>query len=230
MCLREQRCQGVRRARKIRQLLLDRTRASWGVIMKTAMMVLIVLFLSAPVLADTVAWVTINKLNRRTCPSTSCGIIGQLEKKEQVTILEEKDDWARISIHYDAGCKNGFSLFVVEGNKKCSPENGIVDGMMAEWVSKQYVSGESPDIQSLVPLERYNLVKYSDDFELHKDIFAEVAQSLIDDGKCTYDDFNEVGGWISSPNYSNKPIYFIYCGGTQIGNQIHLDVSNGRVW
>ena len=46
---------------------------------------------------DARLWVTSERLNRRTCPSESCGVVGQLFFREGVTVHEERDGWARIT-------------------------------------------------------------------------------------------------------------------------------------
>ena len=83
-------------------------------------------------------WVTSDRLNRHTCPSTDCGIVGQLVFREGADVFEDKDGWARISQHYDASCANGRSEYVDSGDSRCAPENGIVDGKFAEWVETDF--------------------------------------------------------------------------------------------
>ncbi len=80
-------------------------------------------------------WVTSERLNRRTCPSESCGVVGQLFFREGVTIHERRDGWVRASQTYDASCVGGRSEYVDTGNAACAPANGITDGQFAEWVS-----------------------------------------------------------------------------------------------
>ena len=180
--------------------------------------------------AQSDAWVAVDELDRRTCPAASCGIVGQLLKNEQVTIVEEKDGWGRITIYYDAACKNGKSLFISKGSRSCLPENGIDDGKMAEWVKMADLTITKPDMKMPPSQAKYDLVRLSDDFDTYKNEFINAADSLIESGRCTREDFEKIGGWMSSSNYSNKPIYFIYCGGNEITNQVHLDASNGRIW
>ena len=101
---------------------------------------LILAALSSQVLADGRRWVTVDYLNRWTCPSIDCGIVGQLFFREGVNVLERQGEWARISKRYDAACRNGRSTYVDKGNPSCTATNGIVQGMMAEWISLQHVS------------------------------------------------------------------------------------------
>lgn len=202
-----------------------------GDMMRIGLIILLLVWLFAVSShADQQAWVTVEEIDRASCPDDSCGIIGQLMKHEKVTMLEEKEGWARISIYYDAGCKNGKSVFISKGNRSCATVNGIYKGKMAEWVRIADLAHINPEEQLPAPKAKYDLVRLSDDFEDHKDIFADTAQNLISSGRCTTEDFDKIGGWMSSSNYNNKPIYFIYCGGKSITNQVHLDVSSGRVW
>ena len=98
------------------------------------------------------SWVTSDRLNRRTCPSTRCGVVGQFFFREAARILETKNGWARISGYYDASCVNGRSEYVDEGNAECNPDNGIVDGRLAEWVSTQFLSETLSDVSALGPI------------------------------------------------------------------------------
>ena len=90
-------------------------------------------------------WVTVDRLNRRTCPKESCGSVGVLFFRENASIYEEQNGWARISKYYDASCQNGKSEYVDSGNASCNPANGIVDGRFAEWVSSQFLSSNKPN-------------------------------------------------------------------------------------
>ena len=51
-------------------------------------------------------WVTVDRLNRRTCPDTSCGIVGRLFFREGVQVFERRGGWVRISRYYNASCAN----------------------------------------------------------------------------------------------------------------------------
>lgn len=61
---------------------------------------------------DNRQWVTSERLNRRTCPSESCGVVGQFFFREGVTIYETRDGWARVTEPYDASCASGRSEYV----------------------------------------------------------------------------------------------------------------------
>lgn len=189
---------------------------------------LIVLFPSTT-LAEPEAWVTSENLNRRTCPSTECSIVGKLYFRERVTIYENRQEWVRVSKYYDANCKNGYSEYVDSGNAKCTPKNGIIDGKFAVWVNISFLSSKRPSDPTLGATGDYSLVKGSDDYSKYKLVFASSARKLIANGKCTENDFIQNGGWIKSSNYKNQPIYFTYCGGMRINNKLYLNAENGQI-
>ena len=56
-----------------------------------------------------------------------------------MTVLEVKNNWARISRYYDALCKKGFSPLIERGNKKCLAENGIISNKLSEWVYLDFI-------------------------------------------------------------------------------------------
>jgi hypothetical protein len=176
------------------------------------------------------AWVTVDRLHRRTCPDERCGSVGTLFFRDKATIYEESMGWARISKVYDASCKGGRSEYVDAGNAKCEPSNGIVNGQFAEWVSLQYLSAERPADPAAGATGDFALVSGSDDYQTYKNVFAKAATDLIASGRCTRTDFVEMGGWIKSANHRTEPIYFTYCGGMRIENRLYLDASTGRVF
>lgn len=73
--------------------------------------------------ADTVAtkWSSANRLNIRSCPSTSCGVTGWIAYGGKVTVYEEKDGWSRIS-----------------------KETSSIRDKSTGWVSTQYLTGNQP--------------------------------------------------------------------------------------
>lgn len=192
---------------------------------------LLALLLPVPVLAAGDYWVTTDRLDRRTCPRSSCGVVGQLFFRENADVLEVKSGWARISRYYDASCKNGRSEYVDRGRSDCTTENGIVDGQFAEWVLLQSLSKTRPADPGAGAQGDAALVAGSDDFRLHKDAFAKAARSLIDRGTCTAKDFQDNGGWMkSTTTYRDRPVYFTYCGGTDLSNRLYLDASTGKTF
>ena len=177
-------------------------------------------------------WVTSDRLNRHTCPSTDCGIVGQLFFREEVNVFEDedKDGWARVSRYYDASCTNGRSEYVDSGDNRCDPENGIVDGKFAEWVAADFLSEDRPPDPAADAAAVEALISGSDDFQKYRAAFAQAAQSLISSGQCREADFREWGGWIKSTNDRNQPIYFPYCGGSSASNRLYLNAETGEVF
>jgi hypothetical protein len=173
-------------------------------------------------------WVTSDRLNRRTCPSTECGIVGQLMHREMVTVSEVRGEWGRISDYYDASCSNSRSEYVDSGNANCTAENGIISGEFAEWTSMLYLSRQRPADPGAGASGVAALVSGSDDYRTYKDAFIKAAQGLIQREQCTEADFTGFGGWVKSTNYRDRPVYFIYCGRMHIDNRIYLDASTGQ--
>ena len=171
-------------------------------------------------------WNTSDRLNRRTCPSTDCGVVGQLFYREKATVYEEADGWARITERYNANCTNGSSEFVDTGNSECVTENGIENGEFAEWVSLKFLSKDRPSDPADSASGDEELVSDSDDFRNHRVVFTEAAAGLIAEGTCSRDDFVSMGGWLKSSNEPNKPIYFTYCG----NRQVYLDAESGETY
>ena len=173
-------------------------------------------------------YVTANRLKRRICPSTSCGVIGDLYKREGVTVHEEKDGWARISQFYTP-CINGENTMVESGNDSCGPDNGIVDGQAATWVSMNYLTSEQPEDPAETATGYEKLVAGSTDFDLHRAAFASIAEKMIQNGTCDRAAFEEWGGFYNS-DAEGEGIYFIYCGEARRENRYYVDVNTQRVY
>lgn len=186
--------------------------------------------ISTTALAESTHWVTSDRLNRRTCPSTQCGVVGQLFHREGVTIHEQRGRWARVSRYYDAACRAGRSDYVDDENSRCTSDNGIVNGQMAEWVSLRFLSTSRPADPAANASGMDALIAGSDDYRIHRAAFVTAAQSLISSGRCTEADFRENGGWLKSMTHRDRPIYFTYCGGLTRGNRLYLDASTGNVF
>lgn len=183
----------------------------------------------APAFADEQMWVATDRLNRRTCPSTECGVVGQLFFRESAVVIEQRDGWARISKFYDASCSGGRSAYVDKGNAACSPENGIVDGQFAEWVSMEHLVADRPQDPGAGSSGTAKLVSGSDDFRLHQAAFVKAAESLLASGQCVTQDFVEMGGfWKSTTNHASQPVYYTYCKGGQ--DRIYLNVQSGAIF
>ncbi|MCQ8865850.1 SH3 domain-containing protein [Vibrio splendidus] len=137
-------------------------------------------------------------------------ITDYLYKGEKVEVLEKQGEWARISDY----------IVLQEGGPQT-----------AEWVSMSGLSNDEVIIsekESIEILDSY-LVK-SDDLKLHKETFRNTVAELISDGECDPSDFEELGGWVKSVKYSDRDVYFIYCGGLSLENKIYLDVNTNEIF
>lgn len=191
---------------------------------------LVLAFISMSAISANDHWVTSDRLDRRTCPSASCGLVGQLFFREKATVFERRNGWGRISKHYSASCQSGHSKYVDSGNSACTVENGIVNGKFAEWVKLEQLSKTRPADPGAGATGIAALVSSSDDYRIHKDAFVKAAQTLLWQRKCTESDFKEAGGWYKSISHRNERIYFMFCGGLKSDNKIYLDASNGRIF
>lgn len=185
------------------------------------------LFTSNVAFADANLWVSADRVDRHTCPSIECGVSGQLMFREGVEALETKGTWVRVTKPYSASCSGGISEYVKSGNKACVGSNGINNGMFAEWVPKASLTNTRPVDPGENATGDDALIKGSDDYRLYHIQFAKAARELIDNGTCTAGDFEEAGGWMSSPAKGDG-IYFMYCGGMTVANRLYLDVRSGK--
>ena len=198
--------------------------------MRILLFTFLITIFAIPAYAEKETWVTVDRLNRRTCPNTSCGVVGRLFFREKATIYEEQDGWARISKYYPANCQYGKNMYVDSGNKKCNAQNGVgKDGKFAEWVSIKFLSSERPADPAEKASVDYTLVKGSDDFRIYKDAFLKAANDLIKTGRCRPNDFLDMGGWMKSTNQRTQPVYFTYCGGMRKQNKVYLNAETGKV-
>jgi len=199
--------------------------------MRIAIVIFLFVVISSPLLAADKHWVTVDRLNRRTCPDIHCGVVGQLFYREGVTIFEEKEGWARISKYYDASCRDGQSEYVDAGNATCSAPNGIIDGQLAEWVSLMFLAPTRPADPAAGESGIAKVVGNSDDYRKHKAAFVRATEKLIASGRCTLGDFEQSGGWLkSTTTYRNQPVYFSYCGGFTRANRLYLNVDTGEIF
>ncbi|MDL5027242.1 SH3 domain-containing protein [Vibrio gigantis] len=137
-------------------------------------------------------------------------ITDYLYKGEKIEVLEKQGEWARISDY----------IVLKEGGPQT-----------AEWVSMSGLSNDEVIIsekESKEILDSY-LVK-SDDLKIHQEKFRNSVAKLISEGECVPSDFEELGGWVKSVKYSNRDVYFIYCGGLSLENKIYLDVNTNEIF
>ena len=177
--------------------------------------------------ADITHWVTAERLNRRTCPSTDCGIVGQHFFREGINAFEENGDgWVRVSRYYDAACINGRSEWVDSGDSRCVPENGVADnGNFAEWVAADFLSENRPPDPAAGATGVEAMISRSDDFGKYRSTFAQAAEFLIASG-CA-----DIRPWLKSvARYRDQPVYFTYCGAFSVSNRVYLNAETGEVF
>ncbi|WP_135381540.1 SH3 domain-containing protein [Vibrio tasmaniensis] len=137
-------------------------------------------------------------------------ITDYLYKGEKVELLEKQGEWARISDY----------IVLKEGGPQT-----------AEWIS---MSGLSSDEVIISEQENREILdsylSKSDDLKLHQEKFRNTVAKLISEGECDPSDFEELGGWVKSVKYSNRDVYFIYCGGLSLENKIYLDVNTNETF
>ncbi|MCZ4307581.1 hypothetical protein [Vibrio atlanticus] len=137
-------------------------------------------------------------------------ITDYLYKGEKVELLEKLGEWARISDY----------IVLKEGGPQT-----------AEWIS---MSGLSSDEVIISEQENREILdsylSKSDDLKVYQEKFRNTVSELISDGECDPSDFEELGGWVKSVRYSDRDVYFIYCGGLSLENKIYLDVNTNETF
>ncbi|MBC7281968.1 hypothetical protein [Hoeflea sp.] len=188
--------------------------------------VILFFMIIAPVFADTQMWVAVDIANRRTCPSTDCGVVGKLFFRESAKVAETVNGWARVSRYYDAACSGGRSAYVEAGRMDCTSQNGINDGQFAEWIRLDMLAQSRPADPGAGATGTAKLVAQSDDFHRYLSEFVTAAETLLVSGRCSAKDFASVGGFIKSTS-KGPGVYFTYCGGGS--DQVYLDVTTGKI-
>lgn len=174
-------------------------------------------------------WVTSERLNIRSCPSESCGRTGWVTEGNRIEILEEKDGWGRIDEPVPALCENGTTSMIDDGNKSCSLDNGIVNGMITRWVSLKFLSASKPK-ETADPSDcDSGFLSSSDNYATYSEAFCVAARKLIDGGECSEREFVDHGGWWASTQYA-QGTFFMYCGGMNLENKIYLDATTGKIF
>lgn len=145
-------------------------------------------------------YVTGDNLNVRLCASGDCCVTRRLNKNEQVPVFEEKGDWSRISVFYDASAE-----------PKCDAR----DGLVAQWVASRFLSYEPPEgydpnewfgpladrrIRGIPKVGDYGLTRQ--DVEL----IRRYAAHLLASEEC---DAIEAG----NKSVSRDDTYYVYCAG-----------------
>jgi len=176
--------------------------------------------------SDKRLWVTSQRLARHTCPSSTCGVVGELFYRNAATPLETRDGWVRISGPVYAACTNGRSDYVDTGNDQCNRNNGITEGYYAEWVEAAYLSPDRPADPAENATGLATSVGQSDDFNLYHAQFVDGAQRLIEAGTCTEAQIEDHGGFIASMNFKPRKSYFVHCG----MEKYYLDVATMEIF
>lgn len=155
-------------------------------------------------------YVTSDSVDVRLKPSDSGKVTNTLYKRQKVEVFEINNGWARVSRFYDGG---------VEG----------VSGTVARWVLAEHLSSIRPPDEKLVNVNSpiAKAIKSSDDFSKYQEVFIAASEELINSGRCTLGDFQEMGGWWRSSIHKPKAIYFTYCGGMRSANRIYVDAATG---
>lgn len=149
------------------------------------------------------------RLNVRSYPEKGSEIRSVLRKGNSIKALEIKKPWVRISD------------FEVHNSGRD----------VADWVHMDFLSHDKPEISEKEQRKTMlDLIKRSDDLLVHEDRFVIATQELVNSGKCTFEDFELVGGWVRSVTFNIEPVYFVYCGGTSRGDKVYLNVDTGETF
>ena len=186
-------------------------------------------FAGSPVATGETAskWIVGEKVNIRSCPSTSCGKTGWVADGSKVTVYEEKLGWTRISEYIDAQCISGESALIDSGDNSCSRENGVTANKLARWVKSEFLASSKPVIVD-EPDDCGGLdLTGSDNYRTHNVAFCKASAELIQSGQCSADNLQE-WGW-SMSTQRGKDIYFTYCGEANVSNRLYLNVKNGLI-
>ena len=160
------------------------------------------------------AYVFIDELNVRLSPSTSGTITNKLYYGQRVDVFGIRAGWVRISNFYPSS---------IEGKG---------DTLVSRWVDAKYLHDSKPKERAgsfSLPSNRLaRATKGSDDFHKHGKKFYKAAENLISQKKCSFGDFEEMGGWVKST--SHKGLYFTYCGGMAPSKRIYLRISDEKAF
>ena len=150
-------------------------------------------------------YVSPERLGVRESPNVDAFIEGVVYRGEKVHVLEKKDGWGRISPYY---------VYEDDG-----PE-------VAEWIPMDALLEVPPTITDAERTKTVSgYIEESDDFKQHFESFIKTTDDLLKEGTCTPLDFEETNGWIRSVTFSERDVYFVYCGGLKQANKIYLDVQ-----
>ncbi|WP_158146169.1 hypothetical protein [Vibrio fluvialis] len=155
-------------------------------------------------------YVDLPKLGIREAPSEEAFVERLMYRGDKVHLYEKKDGWGRITQYF----------VYQEGG----PE-------VAEWVPLSGLVEQPPVI---TPDERkktlLGYIEKSDDLLQFETVFVQKTDELLNEGTCSPDDFEELGGWVRSVKYQDRDVYFVYCGGMKQANKIYLNVQTGEIF
>lgn len=161
------------------------------------------------VVPNMVYFVIADKLNVRSYPRLNAPIRAVLRKGKKITALEIVDKWVRVSPYQVHESGND----------------------VADWLHTDFLSHDKPVITEKE--HRDNMVKLlnkSDDYLSYEDQFILATQSLLEREICRYEDFELTDGWLLSRTFDVEPVYFVYCGGSDLEHKVYLNVTTGEVF
>jgi hypothetical protein len=169
-------------------------------------------------------------LEKRTCPSTSCAVVGYLAFREPVSVYGFDGAWAQVSEERKALCVNGRFRFAKEGSDACDPSNGIDDGIYYEWIPAEEIAEHLPSSGSDETDVYEAMVSGSDDFRKFRDAFAVAARDAVQSGMCTTEELVGQGGFKQLAGVGGRDIYFVFCGGDTMADRVFVDPREQRVF
>lgn len=150
-------------------------------------------------------YVSPERLGVRERPDANAFIESVVYRGDKLHILEKKEGWGRISPYY----------VYEDGGEE-----------VAEWVPMDALLEVAPTITKEERVKTISgYIENSDDFKQYFDVLIESTDKLLKEGTCTPEDFEETSGWMRSVTFSERDVYFVYCGGLKQANKIYLDVQ-----
>ncbi len=92
----------------------------------------------------------------------------------------------------------------------------------------QTASARAPRVYTDAEIQ--DAIKQSDDYETYRAEFTAAARTLLESRRCGRYEMTEYSGFVRSPSYKDRPVYFTYCGDSTRANRIYLDVSTGEIF
>ena len=175
-------------------------------------------------------WVNRDGVEKHSCPSAGCGVVGRLSFRDPVALHGSDGAWVRISEARKALCVNGRTRIIREGNDRCDPANGIYSGVFYEWIPAEYLSKTLPSSGSAETDEYESIVSGSENFRIHRDVFAGAAKDLVEAGTCTKEELADQGGFSRAAGASGPSVYIAYCGGDTMSDRVFLDVKSKELF